>query len=230
MAGEPCEPEDSPALVGRLQRLCRAAQRDLLASGVGVSMVSEAGGLITTAASNEASARIEELQFALGEGPGLAAFAARSPVMVPNLEEAATRTWLGYGPAAHDHGVRAVFAFPLQVGAARLGALDVYRDQAGALSPWSLARALTYADVALQTMQAAQGDAGGAASLWHDADDSHLEVYQAQGMVMVQLGVGPAEALARLRAYAYAQDRRLRDVASDVIGRRLELEPDDRQR
>jgi len=48
-------------------------------------------------------------------------------------------------------------------------------------------------------------------------------------MVMVQLGVGPAEALSRLRAYAYVHDRRLGDVANDVIGRRMELEPDDRQ-
>ena len=43
------------------------------------------------------------------------------------------------------------------------------------------------------------------------ADQSVL--YQAQGMVMVQLGVDLAEAMARLRAHAYAVDRRLADVA-----------------
>jgi hypothetical protein len=227
MADEPDGPDDLPALGGRLQRLCRAARRDLPASGVGVSMVSESGALVTAAASSQASARLEELQFTMGEGPCLAAFASRTPVLVPDLGEAATRTWLGYGPAAHDHGVRAVFAFPLQVGAARLGAMDVYRDQPGALSAWAISRALTYADVALQTMLDAQREAGGTEALWTTVDDTSFEVYQAQGMVMVQLGVPPAEALARLRAYAYAQDRRLRDVAKDVIGRRLELEPDD---
>jgi hypothetical protein len=86
----------------------------------------------------------------------------------------------------------------------------------------------TYADVALQTLLDAQGDVGESESLWTEGDDSRFEVYQAQGMVMVQLGVGPAEALSRLRAYAYAHDRRLRDLANDVIGRRVELEPDDR--
>ena len=196
-----------PDLVGRLQRLCRAARRDLPASGVGVSMVSEAGGLVTAAASSPDSARVEELQFTMGEGPCLAAFASRRPVLVPNLSEAATTTWPGYGPAAHDHGVRAVFAFPLQVGAARLGALDVYRDEPGALSAWALSRALTYADVAMQTVldaQEAVGETGD--SLWTDGDDTHFEVYQAQGMVMIQLGVEPAEALSRMRAYAYAND------------------------
>lgn len=226
VADEPVEPGDMPAVMGRLQRLCRAAERDLPASGVGVSMVSESGDLITAAASSEASARLEELQFTMGEGPCLTAFASRGPVLVQNLGEAATSTWLGYGPAAHDHGVRAVFAFPLQVGAARLGAMDVYREQPGALSAWAMSRALTYAEVALQTMLTTPADAGGPESLLIGGDDTRFEVYQAQGMVMVQLGVGPTEALARLRAYAYAHDRRLGDVAIDVIGRKVNLEPD----
>jgi ANTAR domain/GAF domain len=230
VADEPAEADDMPAPVGRLQRLCRAAERDLPASGVGVSMVSESGVLLTAAASSKASARLEELQFTMGEGPCLAAFASRSPVLVPNLAEAATMTWLGYGPAAHDHGVRAVFAFPLQVGGARLGAMDVYREEPGALSAWALSRALTFADVAMQTMLEAQGHAGGPELPLTDGDDNRFEVYQAQGMVMVQLGVNPTEALSRLRAHAYATDRRLRDVANDVISRRVVLEPDDRER
>jgi hypothetical protein len=45
-------------------------------------------------------------------------------------------------------------------------------------------------------------------------------------MVMVQLGVSIGEAMARMRAYAYAQDRRLSDVARDVVARRLCFDPD----
>ena len=44
---------------------------------------------------------------------------------------------------------------------------------------------------------------------------------------MTQLGLGAAEALSRMRAHAYAHDRRLTDVAEDIIGRRLTLEPDE---
>jgi len=43
---------------------------------------------------------------------------------------------------------------------------------------------------------------------------------------MIQLGVSMIEAMARLRAYAYAQDRRLSDVARDVVARKLRLERD----
>ncbi|HEY5017455.1 MAG TPA: ANTAR domain-containing protein [Streptosporangiaceae bacterium] len=45
-------------------------------------------------------------------------------------------------------------------------------------------------------------------------------------MLTLQLGVTAAEAFARLRAYAYAQDRRLADVASDIVARRLRLPRD----
>jgi hypothetical protein len=45
-------------------------------------------------------------------------------------------------------------------------------------------------------------------------------------MITVQLGVSVAVALVRLRGYAYAHDRRLRDVAADVVARRLRFEPD----
>lgn len=221
---EPARTDDRPSVEGRLQRLCRAAHRDLPASGVGVSILSKAGDLLTAAASSDASLRIEELQFALGEGPCLAAMAAQEPVLVPDLM--AATTWPGYGPAAHSRGVRAVFAFPLQVGAARLGALDVYRDEAGELSPWATSRARGFADEALQTMLKAQ-QAGEMGSWLADESDTRFEVYQAQGMVMVQLGVAPDEALARIRAFAFAHDRRLADVAEDVIARRLVLEPDE---
>jgi len=45
-------------------------------------------------------------------------------------------------------------------------------------------------------------------------------------MVHVQLGITLTEALARLRAYAYAHDRSLSDVATDIVTRRLVIEAD----
>ena len=45
-------------------------------------------------------------------------------------------------------------------------------------------------------------------------------------MLTEQLGVGIAEAFVRLRGYAYAHDRRLTDLARDIVTRRLRLRPD----
>ena len=54
----------------------------------------------------------------------------------------------------------------------------------------------------------------------------HAEIAQATGMLTEQLGVSISVAFARLRAYAYAQDKRLSDVAHDIVTRRLRLDPD----
>jgi hypothetical protein len=174
-------------------------------------------------ASSRASAWVEELQFSLGEGPSVAAFAARRPVFVPNLMKAATTMWPEYAPAAHSKGVRAVFAFPLQVGAAWLGALDVHQAEPGALSARAEDRALTYANLAMQMILDAHDDAREPADISVEEATSY-DVHQANGIVMTQLGIGAAEALSRMRAHAYAHERPLKDVAADIIGRTLTLE------
>lgn len=51
----------------------------------------------------------------------------------------------------------------------------------------------------------------------------HCRQGQATGMLTIQLGLSAGQAFARLRAYAYCQDRRLADVAGDIVARRLRL-------
>ena len=215
-------------VVGWLRRLCVAAARTVPASGVGVSVMSQEGIRGVAAASDPASETLEELQFTMGEGPCIDAFASRRVVLEPDLSNGASARWLAYAPAARAQGVAAVFAFPLQIGAARLGVMDVYRHSPGPLSDESLAQALTFAEVAVETLLDAQGKAvvGEAAEGLDRALDSHYAIYQAQGMTMVDLGAPLADALARLRAHAYAHDRPLQEVARDIVAGRLRLQPD----
>ena len=214
---------------GRLERLCSALTRALPASGVGLSLLTDDnGGGGTIAASDARSRVLAELQFTLGEGPCIDAYAARRPVLEPDLGTHGSRRWPGYAPAAHLHGVRAVFAFPLQIGAARAGALDIYRHEPGSLTPDALTKAFTFADVAMGLLLDGQSRIGDS-RLSPDLDGAlanRLEVYQAQGMVMVDLGVGIDEAMARLRAHAYAAERTLIAVAQDIVAGKLILERD----
>jgi GAF domain-containing protein len=213
---------------GRLHRLCRAAARALPASGVGVSVMTDAGEQGLAAFSDENSELLEELQFTLGEGPCVDAFAFRRPVLTPELDLAVTTRWPAYTPVAYERGVRAVFAFPMQIGGARLGVMDVYRDSPGALEGPALTQAFAFTEVALTTLLDQQDGSreGDTAAVAGMAMDHRAELFQAQGMVMVQLGVNLAEAVVRLRAYAYAQDQPLRDVAREVVARSLTFEPD----
>ncbi len=231
VAREFAAPGDQEDVAGSLQRLCRTAARSLPASGVGVSVLTREGALVTTAASDQASSAIEELQFALGEGPCMEAYATRRPVLAGDLAAERTHRWPGYAPSAQALGVGAVFAFPLQVGAARLGVMDVYRRESGQLSTPTLKQALDFATVAVDLLLDAQQRSAtdGTAPSVDDVLGTGYELYQAQGMVMIQAGVPLDEAMARLRAYAFAEGRGLHDVAADVVARRLVLESDDPQ-
>ena len=53
------------------------------------------------------------------------------PVTEPDLALPITARWQAFAPPAVEAGVRAVFGFPLRVGAARLGALSLWRDHPG---------------------------------------------------------------------------------------------------
>ena len=181
--------------------------------------------------------RLSELQLTLGEGPCHDVLASAAPVLAADLGDAeSSRRWPAFTSAAREHGAEAVFAFPLIVGAILPGVLGTYRRSAGPLAGGRLGDLLILSDAATlllldgadgrTTAPGGDGDGG-----WLDGQSPDLalhraEVDQATGMLTVQLGVTVAEAFARLRAYAYSEDRRLADVARDIVARRLRLDPD----
>ncbi len=122
--------------------------------------------------------------------------------------------------------MRAVFGFPLQVGSVRLGALNLCRTWAGALSDDGHADALVMADIAAQAVLVLQADAapGQLAAALGAGADFHYLVHQAAGMVAAQLEVSVGQALVRLRAHAFGNDRPLTDVARDVVARKLRFD------
>ena len=228
LADEPL-PAGADGLVSTLTRLCAALVRHLPASGSGISLVGEGHGSAgIAAAAGPRSRSLEELQFTLGEGPCLDAHASRRPMLEPDLVGAGSHRWPIYGPRAAELGVGAVFAFPLQIGSARVGVLDIYRMQPGPLSAEALASGHGFAEVALRLLLQEQAGAseGRAPEGLDDVLAHRMEVYQAQGMVMVDLGVKPAEAMARLRGHAFAAGQDIAAVARDVIDGILHLQRD----
>jgi hypothetical protein len=206
-------------------RLCEVTQDILGVSGAGVMLMSgdlPVGSLCTT---NDVSNLIEELQYTLGEGPCVDAYQQSRVVVEPDLAHPTTPRWLAFTPPAVRAGVRAVFGFPLQVGTVRLGALNLYRDRPGPLSDDQHADAMAMADVIANWVLDVQvnAPAGSLAEELERDGDFHYVVHNAAGVVSVQLGVSITEALIRLRAYAFSNDRLLRDVAEDVIARRFRL-------
>jgi hypothetical protein len=172
----------------------------------------------TVHATDRVAGELEEWQLAFGQGPCVDAFAAGGPVLVMDLGlPGYSARWPAFTPAALGSGARALFALPMWIGAVRLGVLDLYRSRPGALSPLELSDALAFADTAGMLLLDGESD---------DPTEHQAQVHQATGMILAQLAVNAETAFARLRAYAYAHDRRLGDVARDVVERRLRFDPD----
>ena len=202
-------------------RLCEVCADVCLMGGAGIMLM--AGKVQGSVCSDEVSVLIEELQYTLEEGPCVDAYHHDRPVLEPDLAEPSTPRWFAFTPPAVEAGVRAIFGFPLQVGAVRLGALNLYRGRPGPLSDEQNADALVLAGVAARAVLAMQAHAppGELAPELERGANFHFVVYQAAGMVGAELGVSAGDALRRLRAYAVRNGRLLTEVANAVVAGRL---------
>ncbi|REE96797.1 ANTAR domain-containing protein [Thermomonospora umbrina] len=210
--------------------VCRACVRVAGATGVCASVPGEKGLYEPVCAVGPAGAPLAELQTTVGEGPGMETVAGDRLVLVTDLETAdAQRRWPLFAPAAVELGTAAVFAFPLLIGATAVGALEIHWGRRPSRDTM-LTDGLLFADAALSALMARLVPEGNVPDRAGEAGEPFLdrwpEVHQAAGMMSVQLRVRPGEAYARLRAHAYANDQSLRDVAHEVVERRLTFSPD----
>ncbi|MFJ4538603.1 GAF and ANTAR domain-containing protein [Streptomyces tibetensis] len=209
-------------------RLCEVAVELLPVIGASVSLRSE-GMPVQLSASSAQAAHLAQIQATLGDGPCQSALEDGAPVLACDLTAGRDAgRWPVFAQQATEAGVRAVYAVPLGSGAMCVGTLDLYRDRPGGLTDRQLHVARVVAGVMTVALMALpHGDEPET----QDGEDwlsglatDHDEVYQAVGMIMAQLGVGADDALARLRADAFAHGRTALDVARDVIAHRTRFD------
>jgi hypothetical protein len=140
------------------------------------------------------------LQMELGEGPCLQAHASGIPVLL--------------------------FSLPLTAGPGGIGTFDLCRDRPGMLSDEHLADALVAADIVRDAVLYQPYAAGGPglAELLDTGGPDRIVIHQATGMIAAQLDDTVANALARLRAVAFADGRPVYDIAQDVVQRRVRFD------
>lgn len=208
-------------------RLCTACVLALPVQRAGIATHVPGVGLEVLAASDEIAERVEWAQVMVGEGPGLDAISSGGPISVPNLA-LSQRRWPIFLSEVADSGIGAMFALPLQLGAIKVGVLDLYCDAAGRLSADEFADAVAVSDLVTAILLTASRDGRMPETLgpWWDQPMSTREVHQATGMIMAQLGVGAAVAFARLQAFSFASGRLLAEVAHEVVARLLRFDPD----
>lgn len=209
----------------RRSSLCSPFLRALPITGASVSTLGTPFGSETVCASDANAARIDELQFDLGEGPCWDALSGRRPVLAADLRADSSR-WPLFGEGVGAIPAGALFAFPLALGSLDIGAVDLYSTISGRLTDAQVMDATALSGIcARQVLRRVLADLPAPDSDGDGPGDgfSRREVHQATGMVLAQLGVSAADALLIIKGHAFARGRTVRGVAADIVARRLDF-------
>jgi len=190
-------------------------------SGAAVSTLGEVLGSETISATDAHAARLDEVQFDLGEGPCWDALDAAGPIAEPSLRVTGAERWPAFAAAIRDEPVSSIFAFPLIVGPLRLGAVDLYSRTPVTLDSAETQRASTLAAVVARRVLR---DALSASDSPTDADANPRTrrlIHQATGIVLAQLDLRPDDALLIIQGHAFATNRSMMEVATEIVEGRL---------
>jgi GAF domain-containing protein len=210
---------DWDGLADALHEIIGAAIPLLRADGVGLMLADRQGELRWVTATNEAEQAFEQAQRDLAEGPCLDAYTTGQLVRTADLQ--ADPRWPRLGPAARSHRVRGVLSAPLLLDDQQVGTCNalttVARDwtdaDAGAVAAFAvvLGRLIgSITDARDKTRLTAQ---------LQFALNSRVLVEQAKGVIMEREGVGAERAFELMRRRARSSERKLADVAREVLAR-----------
>lgn len=205
--------------------VCAVAIEQVNVDGAAISVRGGSRAQELAAASSDWAASLEELQYTVGEGPGVEAFATGGPVLVSDLQ-AEKQRWPGLTDTPLPAGAAAVFAFPLQTGGIRVGTLDLYRHGVGDLTAYELGNAVVLAELATTALLSdTAGDEADRAPWARESTSGFYEdVHVATGMLATELRISLEDALMRLRAHAFSRHLPLTDVARAVVARELKFD------
>lgn len=208
-------PADEPLV----RRLCLACLDILHVDGAALTVGYTTDDRVTVCTTDDIAARLEDLQEVLGEGPGRDASTEGHRVS-GELPSAAEGRWPMLSEEVRRQlGRFEVLALPLSLGANPMGVLTVYRDR-----PYSEQEQEVAQFVADAIGAAIARDHDGTAEPPSDPWLTRSRVHLATGMVVAQLRVPPEDALAVIRAYAFAHDTSITQVSEDIVDRRIRLD------
>jgi ANTAR domain len=218
MTDEPQSPDSIGNDAVGAETLCQGFVDTLPVTGASVAMLDTSGGQSTVCSSDDLALRLDSLQFNLGEGPRWEAMRTGGAVLAGSLDGDAVERWPIFAATVLGWGVKAVYAFPLRLGAITIGTVDLYCVEQGDLHDEQVALATKLTTritprairLAVQLAETEGADLGPSPTL-------RRAVHQATGILIVQLDTSATEAFLRLRAHAFANSRTVEDVAHDVV-------------
>jgi hypothetical protein len=204
-------------------RACRAFRDVVGADGASITFENSSMARVTICVTDQSAELLDDLQDVLQEGPCEAAFKAGTPIRTRVDREAATR-WRQFIPEAEKAvGPDAVlWAIPMRSEGVVIGTISLYRRLPGPLAV-TIDEAQALADAVADMLVEDPTAYAAASQLAGEGWSARSAVHQAAGMVAGQLGISAGDALAVLRSYAFARNIQLREVARDIVERRVDL-------
>jgi GAF domain-containing protein len=204
-------------LADALQEICRITTRAVQNADGASLMTFNASGPEAVASSSDWAEQLDEMQYTEHEGPCLDG--ARTGVLFRVRDFTNETRWPSYTPRALESGARSMLSIPMTVEAKTIGALNVYSRTADAFDgeAVSVAQIIAgHASLATQVASTLQGHRDLAEQL-RAAMTSRAAIEQAKGILMRTVGCGPDEAFRRLVQQSQHENRKLRDVAGDLV-------------
>jgi transcriptional regulator with GAF, ATPase, and Fis domain len=207
--------------------MCNVAAEITQLDAAAISLTSEGDEITTLCISNHLARTLIDLEITLREGPAFEASTGGAVVQDVDLLASSAKRWMMYAPEAAAAGARAVFGFPVRIGAANFGALTLYRENPGKLSDAQTSDAYLMASVIARAVLAIQAGSpiGELAKELHGQSGLDFRVHQAAGMVAVQGSMSVKAALVLIRTHAFAEAMEISDLAEAIITRATRFEP-----
>ena len=208
-------------IVDFLHGLAEDSVEILRAAAAGVMLVDARGGLRLIASSDERMRLLELFEIQGAQGPCLDAFSSGRAVQA-NAAGSRVR-WPVFAPQASGAGFQVMCAVPLRVRTDVIGALNLFRtcDEPFTATEMEIAQAMAEMAAIGLIQERAVRERNLLAAQLQAALNSRVIIEQAKGMIAEYLTVTVDDAFKLLRNYAHYHNRKLSEVASDVVERRI---------
>jgi GAF domain-containing protein len=202
-----------------LLRVAHLACRNLGGADVAGLTLLRDGKTATAVFTDPTSPEIDTAQYRTGRGPCLDALREQRVFRIPSTRD--DERWPAFSTAAYEHGIQSTISFPLRVRGNGIGALNMYSKEPSAFSHEDEQLGMPFAEQASVALANAQlyDSAYRMTQQLQEALTSRAVIDQAKGIVMARNGLGADDAFSILRRTSQDQNRKLRDVAEEMVDR-----------
>jgi transcriptional regulator with GAF, ATPase, and Fis domain len=208
-------------IVEFLQSLSADSVEIIGVEAASVMLADTRGGLRLVASSEERMRLLELFEIQCAQGPCLDAFGTGHAVQASAAES--RQRWPVFAPRASEAGFRVLCAVPMRAHADIIGALNLFRgsDQSFSDADLEIARAMAQVATIALIQERAIRERSLLAEQMQAALRSRIVIEQAKGMLAEHLSTTVDQAFQLLNNYARNHNRRLTEVARDVVDRKI---------